>query len=69
MARRAPLTYLSMSPTTKKIDPRIAMRSGSSEPGSIAGSTDTFEKANREHVLQNFLGARWSYNRKLWMEV
>src|SRR5437870_2244293 len=36
--------YLSMSPTTKKIEPRIAMRSGTSVPGRIAGSTLTFEK-------------------------
>jgi len=36
--------YLSTSPTTKKIDPRIAIRSGISVPGSIAGSTEMFEK-------------------------
>jgi hypothetical protein len=36
--------YLSTSPTTKKIEPRIEMRSGTSVPGSIAGITLTFEK-------------------------
>src|SRR5204862_3799247 len=36
--------YLSMSPTTKKIEPRIAMRSGTNVPGRIAGSTLMFEK-------------------------
>ena len=34
----------STSPTTKKIEPRIEMRSGTSWPGRIAGMTLTFEK-------------------------
>ncbi len=33
----------SMSPTTKKMLPRMAMRSGTSVPGSIAGITETLE--------------------------
>lgn len=33
----------STSPTTKKIDPRMAIRSGTSVPGSIAGITLTLE--------------------------
>ena len=36
-------SYRSTSPTTKKIDPRIAIRSGTSMPGNIAGITLTFE--------------------------
>ena len=36
-------TQRSTSPTTKKIDPRIEIRSGSCVPGSIAGITLTFE--------------------------
>src|SRR5262249_2289518 len=36
--------HLSMSPTTKKIEPRIAIRSGTSVPGRTAGMTLTFEK-------------------------
>ena len=36
--------HLSTSPTTKKIDPRIAIRSGTSVPGRIAGITLMFEK-------------------------
>jgi hypothetical protein len=35
--------YRSMSPTTKKIEPRIAIRSGTSVPGSMAGITLTLE--------------------------
>ena len=40
---RASRTQRSTSPTTKKIDPRIEIRSGSCVPGSIAGITLTFE--------------------------
>lgn len=42
VTRRDP-NYRSTSPTTKKIEPRIEMRSGISVPVRIAGSTDTFE--------------------------
>ena len=42
--------YLSTSPTTKKIEPRIAIRSGMSVPGSIAGITQMFEKLRRPHL-------------------
>src|ERR671923_1896487 len=35
--------YRSTSPTTKKIEPKIAIRSGTRVPGSIAGITLTFE--------------------------
>ena len=42
-AREPAADQRSTSPTTKKTDPRIEMRSGTRLPGSIAGSTDTLE--------------------------
>jgi len=43
-ARHLRRNYLSTSPTTKKTEPRIAIRSGISVPGRIAGMTLMFEK-------------------------
>ena len=37
----------STSPTTKKIEPRMAIRSGTKAPGSIAGTTLTLKDAVR----------------------